>query len=974
MIKKFFFILFILLATFFAIQAQTVYYSQNSYSPEILNNWNSNRTGGGDTPINFTSGDIFVIQNEDTMTNISTWIISGSNSKLWIENGSILQADFLIDLSSETVFQIDDGGKYIQNVSLNMAASIFAGTEIFASNSIIEILTIPISADAPSLPGWGNLIINQTVGTSEFRWEGAIKEVQNDLNVMSTGEGTTEHVLTSDSDIEVNIGGDFIISGNSNFFFLKSWRHCTVNVAGDVIISDDAVLNLSDYMYAGTLNISGNYVTTGNANICCTGSGYTYIIFCNNGFHSWSHNSSVPLGNKINIIVNNGSVLNLQTSLIKNASGSLYVRGEILASPYLIEVYGVLIENGGVLNVGSGGLETTAVVSFIYIENGIMNCFGNVVSDRIWIEDNGLINLNSSTVITNDFRIINENSVLNAGTGQITGLDFWIGSKGTIKIGSPLGINGHILVTGFKIFSEDARYEFIGTSSQVTGSSLPSSVKNLIINNTGGNDDNFVSLSKSTIVTGDLYLNDGLLNLGAMNLILNDTCEIFGTPSVNNMVLADDNGKFRRKISEVGEYLFPIGTSYYDQCEYTPALFNFTGGIFGTGSYVEVISYDNKYNNIPSIAQNYLERYWFVNQVGITDPVFDCSFAYTDEDIVGNESQLYLWQYAEDNWNMHSLTDYQNNTFSHSDITEFELFTGFEYFPDLEINIQGNGNDIPDGDNTPSLSDLTDFGSVCPNSISTNTFTIQNIGINEIIVSDIYLSGDDMSLFSIENISFPITIQNGQSQTFSVSYSPNVFGISNATINIANNDPDEAIYDFAVSGTAEDILYPTITCINNQEVNADDTHTYTVAGTEFDPTETDDNCEVASVINNFNNSTSLDGASLSEGTTIITWTVTDIGGNETQCSFYVFVNAYIEINDLSAKGISIFPNPTNGIFIIETEDNYILTITDISGKIVKEAKINNEQITIDLTDNASGVYFISFKNNNTVKTAKIILE
>lgn len=58
--------------------------------------------------------------------------------------------------------------------------------------------------------------------------------------------------------------------------------------------------------------------------------------------------------------------------------------------------------------------------------------------------------------------------------------------------------------------------------------------------------------------------------------------------------------------------------------------------------------------------------------------------------------------------------------------------------------------------------------------------------------------------------------------------------------------------------------------------------TYLVKGTEFDITASD-NCGVASIVNSYNGQSSLNGASLAEGTHAITWTVTDIHGNHNTC-------------------------------------------------------------------------------------------
>jgi hypothetical protein len=91
--------------------------------------------------------------------------------------------------------------------------------------------------------------------------------------------------------------------------------------------------------------------------------------------------------------------------------------------------------------------------------------------------------------------------------------------------------------------------------------------------------------------------------------------------------------------------------------------------------------------------------------------------------------------------------------------------------------------------------------------------------------------------------------------------------------------------------TVLDVEPPTITCPANPAYRTtdDDVCTYTAQGTEFDPLDTDDNCGVASVTNDYDNTSSLAGAVFDKGITIVTWTITDIHGNSSTCSFAIIV-------------------------------------------------------------------------------------
>jgi hypothetical protein len=119
-----------------------------------------------------------------------------------------------------------------------------------------------------------------------------------------------------------------------------------------------------------------------------------------------------------------------------------------------------------------------------------------------------------------------------------------------------------------------------------------------------------------------------------------------------------------------------------------------------------------------------------------------------------------------------------------------------------EINVQGNGVSIADGDPTPSATDHTDFGSVNVSSGTIQrTFTIQNTGAAALTVSNITKSGAQQADFTLGALTPASPIPASGSATFTVTFDPSAAGTRTATINIANSDCDEAAYDFAIQGT-----------------------------------------------------------------------------------------------------------------------------------------------------------------------------
>ncbi|MBE9466928.1 MAG: fibronectin type III domain-containing protein [Bacteroidetes bacterium] len=134
-----------------------------------------------------------------------------------------------------------------------------------------------------------------------------------------------------------------------------------------------------------------------------------------------------------------------------------------------------------------------------------------------------------------------------------------------------------------------------------------------------------------------------------------------------------------------------------------------------------------------------------------------------------------------------------------------------------EMDIHGNGTSIADGDDTPSLTDHTDFGGADfsgTNSV-TRTFTIYNLNIDD-KNGDLILSGDPIVSITGTNASeFTVTsspsssISSTNSSNFLIKFDPEGAGLRTAEINIANNDADENPYNFSIQGIGA--VAPTVT-------------------------------------------------------------------------------------------------------------------------------------------------------------------
>lgn len=115
-----------------------------------------------------------------------------------------------------------------------------------------------------------------------------------------------------------------------------------------------------------------------------------------------------------------------------------------------------------------------------------------------------------------------------------------------------------------------------------------------------------------------------------------------------------------------------------------------------------------------------------------------------------------------------------------------------------EINVQGNGVTIVDGDSTPSTTDNTSFGGVLVGGTVDKTFTIQNTGTGTLTVGAFTFTGD----FSLVT-SPAASVTAGGSTTFTVRFDPTAIGVRNGTVSFVNNDSNENPYNFSITGIGD---------------------------------------------------------------------------------------------------------------------------------------------------------------------------
>lgn len=123
--------------------------------------------------------------------------------------------------------------------------------------------------------------------------------------------------------------------------------------------------------------------------------------------------------------------------------------------------------------------------------------------------------------------------------------------------------------------------------------------------------------------------------------------------------------------------------------------------------------------------------------------------------------------------------------------------------PGAEFDLRGNGKLIVTGDRSPSDLDGTDFGSRnLGGDFREQTFTIENRGDAPLSLTGnptISITGTNAGDWTVS--AAPVSsIPPAGSTTFTLRFSPLASGLREALVSIANNDPDESPYQFAVQG------------------------------------------------------------------------------------------------------------------------------------------------------------------------------
>ena len=538
----------------------STYYSQGSLPPESLSSWNSNRNGGGIFPMNFSSGDVFIIQPGHLMTTVLAWSVSGTGSGVWVENEGTLIADFPVTLAKASTFHIDDGGTYIHNNTGVPSSTIFNGAEFFSANSTFWIKNWAGNLYAiPYGVAWGNLIIDVPTLSGSWNQVGNVFNVNGNLDIRQTGGGENEFRLCSRSAQTYNFnfkqitvsGGILVIEKGGS----SGSPSMNTMVTGDVLITGGK-LDLGTHG-TSTLSFGGNLTITGTGKMVHSGA-TSRMIFSATGIQQTLFSPEAINTSLIIADINAGSVVQMNSDWVMNHLSTLNIYGTLNMNGFLLRPRAVNV--GGTLNFNGGVLDQIGTAAIItggpsLGNSGTINCDGVINMSAtsfssLLIQPGGTVNLNNGIVNMNhdgSTCFVDTGGTLFCGNGKVSSINttestFILNPGGILGIGSPEGISmtgltGNIQVGGQRNFHFDADYCYYSTVPQFTGDGLPATVKNLTIDNAAG-----VSLNNDIEISGKLKLLSG-------HIIPNSKNVAFGSSGV-----LEYNGNY----SSTSDVEFPV--------------------------------------------------------------------------------------------------------------------------------------------------------------------------------------------------------------------------------------------------------------------------------------------------------------------------------------------------------------------------------------------------------------------------------
>lgn len=112
------------------------------------------------------------------------------------------------------------------------------------------------------------------------------------------------------------------------------------------------------------------------------------------------------------------------------------------------------------------------------------------------------------------------------------------------------------------------------------------------------------------------------------------------------------------------------------------------------------------------------------------------------------------------------------------------------------------------------------------------------------------------------------------------------------------------------------------------------------------------------------------------GSQTITYTYTDLNNCTNSATQILNVEVCTGINEINGQVVTIFPNPTTGQFTLQlpgTQNNYPVEIYNVLGEKIEQTILTSAENTLNLSNQATGMYFINIQLEEGVATTKVLV-
>lgn len=469
--------------------------------------------------------------------------------------------------------------------------------------------------------------------------------IGNDLVI---GAGTVQFTENANQGGSTSVQGDLTLLGGK---LDQGATNQDIAINGDVDISSGAILELSTS--TGDLTVGGDWSNVGT--FTHNGS-YVYL---DGGGQSVSGTTTFQ-----NLYHDSGGTKSYGTSSI-TIEGSFFANAGSMQADTSTFVF-----TGTGASIGGGSTKRFYDL-VINLGANVTNTSGNIEINRDFT-NNGSFTQSVSRMTT--FETAGAHALSGTGSTQFGDVDI----PGVADVDANMhdfSVVGDFTITG-TFTGDSSTVTFNGSSAQTVGGSGTAVFNNLTLNNSSG-----LTLDGSGdhSLEGTLTLTDGRFDLADHHLTLGDAASVAGSPDASKMVVAtctgtSGEGELRKKFASASSFTFPIGDDD-GTAEYSPVDLTFNSGTFDPDAYVSVCVVNAKQPNNNS-STDYLNRYWTIEQNGISSFSATPTFNYMQADVADTEANIFGAKY-DGSWSLLSQVNEANNQFNGT-VTSFSDFTGGE--------------------------------------------------------------------------------------------------------------------------------------------------------------------------------------------------------------------------------------------------------------------------------------------------------